>query len=53
MSERERLSATGGPMSENENVQSARMLRDDELDAVSGGLSLNFTKVEFKNVNMG
>jgi len=53
MNERERLSATGGPVSENENVPNARVLRDNEPDAVSGGLSLNFTKVEFKNVNMG
>jgi hypothetical protein len=27
-------------MSKGENVQSARMLRDDELDVVSGGIKL-------------
>jgi hypothetical protein len=33
---RERLDAMSGPMSK--SAKSARVLRDDELDAVSGGL---------------
>jgi hypothetical protein len=32
-----RLYATSGPMSQGENAENARVLRDDELDAVSGG----------------
>jgi hypothetical protein len=38
MSERERLDAMSGPMSKIENAKTARVLRDDELDAVSGGV---------------
>jgi hypothetical protein len=38
MSKREQLSATSGPLSKIENGQGARVLRDDELDAVSGGV---------------
>jgi hypothetical protein len=34
---RERLDATSGPTSKGENAPNARMLRDEELDAVSGG----------------
>ena len=37
MSEREQLNATSGPMSKGENAKTDRVLRDDELDAVSGG----------------
>jgi hypothetical protein len=37
MSEREQLKATGGPTSKSETAQTTRVLRDDELDAVSGG----------------
>jgi hypothetical protein len=36
MSERDRLDATGGPTSKSETAQTTRVLRDDELDAVSG-----------------
>ena len=35
---RERLSATGARVSKSETTQTTRVLRDDELDAVSGGL---------------
>jgi hypothetical protein len=34
---RERLSATGARVSKSETAQTTRVLRDDELDAVSGG----------------
>jgi hypothetical protein len=37
MSEREQLDATSVPMSTIENIQNACVLRDDELDLVSGG----------------
>jgi len=37
---RERLNATGGRMSKSETAQTTRVLRDDELDAVSGGYQL-------------
>jgi len=37
MSERERLDATSGPASKSEKAPYARMLRDDEMDLVSGG----------------
>jgi hypothetical protein len=40
MSKRERLDAMSGPMSKSENAENARVLRDDELDAVSGGLRM-------------
>jgi hypothetical protein len=43
MSERDRLDATGGRRSESETAQTTRVLRDDELDAVSGG------KVQFQD----
>ena len=36
---RERLDATNGRMSRNETTRTARVLRHDELDAVSGGLN--------------
>jgi len=36
---RERLDGAGGRKSKNETAHTTRMLRDDELDAVSGGLS--------------
>jgi len=36
---RERLDGAGGRMSRNETAQTTRMLRDDELDAVCGGLA--------------
>ena len=32
-------------MSKNENAQNARVLRDDELDAVSGGYTLSNTMI--------
>jgi hypothetical protein len=35
---RERLDAMSGPMSRIEHAKTARVLRDDELDAVSGGV---------------
>jgi hypothetical protein len=37
MSEREQLKPISWPMSEREHAKSARVLRDEELDAVSGG----------------
>jgi hypothetical protein len=39
MSEREQLNATSGPISKRENAKADRVLRDDELDAVSGASS--------------
>ena len=38
---RERLNAMGGRMSKSETAQTTRVMRDGELDAVSGGLTLN------------
>ena len=32
-----KLDATNGPMSKGENAKTDRVLRDDELDVVSGG----------------
>jgi len=34
---RERLNATSGRMCKSETAQTTRVLRDDELDVVSGG----------------
>ena len=48
---RARLDGTGGRMSRNETTQNARMLREDELDAVSGGLALNFTRIPCKDTS--
>jgi hypothetical protein len=42
MSEREQLDATSGPMSKGENAKTARVLQDNELDAVSGGTGRSF-----------
>ena len=39
-SEREQLNATIERLSKGENTQSARVLRDDELDLPSGGVGL-------------
>jgi hypothetical protein len=36
------------PMSESKNTQTTRVLRDDELDAVSGGFLINYAQVEFE-----
>ena len=39
MSKRDRLDPTSAPMSKSETAQTARVLRDDEMDAVGGGIS--------------
>ena len=39
MSEREQLNATSAPMSKGENAKNDGVLRDDELEIVSGGYS--------------
>jgi hypothetical protein len=48
MSKRERLDAMSGPMSKSENAENARVLRDDELDAVSGGLRMQMATSGFR-----
>ena len=42
---RERLNVTSGRMSKSETTQTTRVLRDDELDAVSGGLKVNMEDI--------
>jgi len=45
--QRERLDATSGSITKSETAKTTRVLREDELDAVSGGLALNFTKITY------
>src|SRR4051812_32877759 len=42
---RRRGPMSSGPMSKGENAQSARVLRDDELDFVSGGLKVTMEDI--------
>jgi hypothetical protein len=44
----ERLDVTTGRMRKGERAQTTRVLRDDELDAVSGGLRLQMATSGFR-----
>jgi len=51
---RERLEGTGGSMRTGEKAQTTRVLRDHELDAVSGGfIKYAFTDVMVESFSSG